>query len=80
MYPTSRLVDDDAKATEITSTEHQMQYVWEMTKAKVQALKQEGGALPEAPVEEVRYGDEDEEGAVVDEDVPEAPAEEDDFV
>jgi intron-binding protein aquarius len=79
MYPTERLVNDDnVEGTEMTGVEHLGQYVYEMTKAKVKALKESGGMLPEAPIEE-RY-DEEVDGAVIDEDVPEEPEEDEEFV
>jgi intron-binding protein aquarius len=78
LYPTQRLVDTVIESTEITNTEHLGQYVFEMTKAKVKALKEGGGQLP--VLEEVKYEDEDGEGEVVDEDVPELPEEEEECV
>ena len=42
MSPTSRGVDDDVEATEMTGVEHLGQYVYEMTQAK---MKQINGAI-----------------------------------
>ena len=42
MAPTSRGVDDDVEATEMTGVEHLGQYVYEMTQAK---MKQNNGDL-----------------------------------
>ncbi|KAH0565657.1 hypothetical protein GP486_000947 [Trichoglossum hirsutum] len=39
MFPTSRLLEDDAKTSEIVGVEHLGQYVFEMTQAKISALK-----------------------------------------
>ncbi|SMR48831.1 unnamed protein product [Zymoseptoria tritici ST99CH_1E4] len=72
MFPTMRRADDETGqvngaaicTTTMEGVEHLGQYVFEMTKAKVQALKAGGGALPppaqtkELPVED---GEEDEE-------------------
>jgi intron-binding protein aquarius len=38
MYPTKRIVDDEAQGTQIEGVEHLGQYVYEMTQAKVKAL------------------------------------------
>lgn len=46
MFPTGRLVAEDVAATEMVGVEHLGQYVFEMTKAKVESLKAEGGKLP----------------------------------
>jgi intron-binding protein aquarius len=67
-------LDENVEATEIVSTEHLMQYVFEMTKAKVKALKEGGGVLPlEVVREEERVvGEEDErDGDVFEEGVGE---------
>lgn len=39
MYPTVRLLGDEAKATEMVGVEHLGRYVFEMTQAKVAALR-----------------------------------------
>lgn len=39
MFPTGRLVVDEVEATEMTGIEHLGQYVFQMTTAKVEALK-----------------------------------------
>ncbi|KAH0542174.1 hypothetical protein FGG08_003395 [Glutinoglossum americanum] len=41
MFPTSRLLEEDVKASEIVGVEHLGQYVFEMTQAKISALKAE---------------------------------------
>ncbi|KAL8849100.1 MAG: hypothetical protein Q9221_005904 [Calogaya cf. arnoldii] len=46
MFPTSRLVEDEVKATEMAGVEHLGQYVFEMTKAKIESLKAGGKQLP----------------------------------
>lgn len=51
MYPTTRLLDNETPSTEMEGVEHLGQYVYEMTQAKVAALKANGGVLP--PLEEV---------------------------
>ena len=61
MYPTARLLDNETPSTEMEGVEHLGQYVYEMTQAKVAALKANGGVLP--PLEEVVARDVDmEEG------------------
>ncbi|KAI9723064.1 MAG: hypothetical protein M1828_004312 [Chrysothrix sp. TS-e1954] len=51
-YPTARRISDSdteiANEVEMTGVEHLGQYVFEMTKAKVEALKREGGSLPQS--------------------------------
>ena len=51
MYPTARLLDNETPSTEMEGVEHLGQYVYQMTQAKVAALKANGGVLP--PLEEV---------------------------
>lgn len=46
MFPANRKVDADAPSTEMAGVEHLGQYVFEMTQAKVAALKANGGVLP----------------------------------
>lgn len=46
MFPTSRSVDEEVEATEMAGVEHLGQYVFEMTKAKVESLKAGGKQLP----------------------------------
>jgi len=65
-----RSVGDAAEATEMAGVEHLGQYVFEMTQAKIKALKEGGDVLP---VIEERTGqgeDSGDEGDVVDDDVP----------
>ena len=69
MFPTSRSVEEEVEATEMAGVEHLGQYVFEMTKAKLESLKAGGKQLPaveETPemmrVDEVQ-GDGDEEMA-----------------
>lgn len=63
MFPASRLVAEDVAATEMVGVEHLGQYVFEMTKAKVESLKAEGGKLPvvEETLEVMRGNGEDED-------------------
>jgi intron-binding protein aquarius len=71
MYPTTRSVDEEVESTEIVNTEHLMQYVFEMTKAKVEQMRK-GVVRVEEVVEEGgerRLEDEEDRGSVVDEDV-----------
>ncbi|KAI9799595.1 MAG: hypothetical protein M1833_003910 [Piccolia ochrophora] len=51
MYPSSRQIGDEVDATEMHGVEHLGQYVFEMTQAKVAALKAEAevGAAPAVP-------------------------------
>lgn len=46
MFPTSRLLADEVEGTEMAGVEHLGQYVFEMTKAKVEMLKRGEGVLP----------------------------------
>ncbi|KAG8529968.1 uncharacterized protein KY384_005450 [Bacidia gigantensis] len=46
MYPTERLLNDEMGATEMVSTEHLGQYVYEMTQAKVNMFKGGKAILP----------------------------------
>ncbi|KAF2097522.1 hypothetical protein NA57DRAFT_41462 [Rhizodiscina lignyota] len=60
MYPTSRVLVDKVekgRMAEMEGVEHLGQYVFEMTQAKVKALKEGGGMLP--PVAEVAMKDAD---------------------
>lgn len=68
MHPTKRLLEDDVQGTaEMEGVEHLGKYVYEMTQAKIKALKENGGALP--PVEEV-VDDEDDRDVGVEVDEP----------
>lgn len=75
MFPTQRKVDaeiEDGRTATMEGVEHLGQYVFEMTKAKVEALKAGGGVLPppaETKVDE--EGDEDGAQEVYEEDEPE---------
>lgn len=83
MHPTGRRLGEDGGGdlpgiTEMVGVEHLGQYVFEMTRAKMEALKQEeaavtgGGTLAlEEPDQEMgwaEYGEEDEEAAAGEED------------
>lgn len=65
VFPTTRLIDDEVEATEMAGLEHLGQYVYEMTQAKIKALRGGQEAL-QLVVEEVDMdGDEaDENGAL----------------
>ena len=87
MFPAARGVNEDVDATDIVNTEHLMQYVFEMTKAKVVQLKEQGGisvpraSLQEEIVKEVRNEEEEErDGDVYDEEVMEDEFDEADIV
>ncbi|KAL8790778.1 MAG: hypothetical protein Q9213_000402 [Squamulea squamosa] len=62
MFPAYRLLEDDVEATEMTGVEHLGQYVFEMTKAKIESLKAGGNPLPaiEETPEVIRVDGEDE--------------------
>jgi intron-binding protein aquarius len=73
IFPTSRGVEEQVEnVSTMEGVEHLGQYVFEMTKAKVQALKAGGGSLPpaaitkELPVEEGEEEEEEDGGEVVD--------------
>ena len=62
MFPATRAVEDEVEATEMQGVEHLGQYVFEMTKAKVEDMKRGGQSLPDAEQEvQGRVEDEDEE-------------------
>ncbi|KAF1812741.1 intron-binding protein aquarius [Eremomyces bilateralis CBS 781.70] len=64
-FPTPRLLDaQKVESVAMEGVEHLGQYVYEMTQAKVEALKAEGGKMPalEAPVEDVDMDDEVDRG------------------
>lgn len=66
MYPTIRLLGEEAKATEMVGVEHLGRYVFEMTQAKVAALRR--GETVLAPKENnlmTRVEEDGEEGDVV---------------
>lgn len=59
----TRLVGDEAKDTEMTGVEHLGQYVYEMTKAKIEASKVGGQPLAIGAFEDVHMeGDEEDDG------------------
>ena len=78
MFPTERSLGEEVAFTEMEGVEHLGQYVYEMTQAKVKALKEGGGSLPPAAqVKRVEEDDEeDEEADAAAENVDEADEEE----
>ena len=58
MHPTTRKVDEEVEATEMTGVEHLGQYVYEMTQAKIKQL--EAGTLALPPIEEAIVEEEQE--------------------
>jgi intron-binding protein aquarius len=62
MFPATRAVDDTVESVDMEGVEHLGNYVFEMTKAKVEALKKGGGQLP-PPATETKVDDEDDEDA-----------------
>ncbi|KAF2398402.1 P-loop containing nucleoside triphosphate hydrolase protein [Trichodelitschia bisporula] len=74
-FPCERAVDAEVAETEMVSVEHIGQYVFEMTQAKIKALKEGAEALP--AIEEIPNGADDDEGDVIEEDVPSEPEEPD---
>ena len=46
VFPTQRLLKDEAEGTEMAGVEHLGQYVFEMTQAKVEMLRRGEGSLP----------------------------------
>jgi intron-binding protein aquarius len=65
MFPTSRLLGEDVQTSEIVGVEHLGQYVYEMTQAKISALKTGNLELPtgEIPVRDRPMTDVDMEEA-----------------
>ena len=53
----ARLVDDKVEATEMTGVEHMGQYVYEMTKAKVEESSTQGRTLADAKLSDVDAAD-----------------------
>ncbi|KAF2843143.1 intron-binding protein aquarius [Patellaria atrata CBS 101060] len=68
MFPTTRSVGEEKLATDMAGVEHLGQYVYEMTQAKVKALREGGGVLPalEATVEVAMEDVDDGEGVLQD--------------
>jgi intron-binding protein aquarius len=60
MFPAERRVEDAVEGVEMESVEHLGNYVFEMTKAKVEALKEGGGNLP--PLMGMKMDEESEDG------------------
>ena len=59
----SRLVGDEVKGSEMTGVEHLGQYVYEMTKAKIEASKSAGQPLATTvPERDVNMDEDEEEG------------------
>ncbi|CAD0114278.1 unnamed protein product [Aureobasidium uvarum] len=50
MFPTQRSVEEQGNTAEMEGVEHLGQYVFEMTKAKVEAIKKGEGVLPPVSV------------------------------
>ncbi|KAL9092612.1 MAG: hypothetical protein Q9165_004416 [Trypethelium subeluteriae] len=70
LHPTTRVLDEDVgDGVDMTGVEHLGQYVFEMTQAKVEAIKKGEGLLP--PDEKVVVGDDDEddEAGLIDEEL-----------
>ena len=63
-FPTTRVVEDEVEAVEMTGVEHMGQYVYEMTQAKIRQLSAGVIALP--PEEATLEREEEEEIADVD--------------
>ena len=63
MFPAARGVEDQVEATEMEGVEHLGNYVFEMTKAKVEALKKVGGVLPPPAIENMADDEDEEDGA-----------------
>jgi len=66
MYPATRAVGDDGETAVMEGVEHLGQYVFEMTNAKVKAIKEGRDVLP--PAAEVTQREVEEGHGVVDED------------
>jgi intron-binding protein aquarius len=60
MFPTQRVVDEQGNIAEMEGVEHLGQYVFEMTKAKVEAIKKGEGVLPPVSVGRDEEGEDDE--------------------
>ena len=69
MFPASRSLGEEVEATEMTGVEHLGQYVYEMTKTKLESLKGQGAALPavEQTPEMMKVSGEEDEGMIEDE-------------
>ena len=57
MFPSTRSIDDEVEATEMTGVEHLGQYVYEMTQAKIKQMN--AGELVLPPVQEVTEAEEE---------------------
>jgi intron-binding protein aquarius len=60
MFPTQRNVEEQGNIAEMEGVEHLGQYVFEMTKAKVEAIKRGEGVLPPVSVGRDEDGDDEE--------------------
>ncbi len=58
MFPTERLLDDEAEGVEMDSVEHLGQYVYEMTQAKIKAFGGEIALITEGEVGQEGYAQE----------------------
>ena len=77
----ARLVQDEVKATEMTGVEHLGQYVFDMTKAKMEASSVMGPPLQDAASEYfIAKGEEEEEGKYKDTEEAEAGADVEDMI
>lgn len=63
MFPTERKVEETGEMAVMEGVEHLGQYVFEMTKAKVEAIKRGEGALPPVSLGRAEDGEGEEEEA-----------------
>jgi intron-binding protein aquarius len=61
MFPTQRAVENQGETAEMEGVEHLGQYVFEMTKAKVEAIKRGEGQLPPVSVSKDQEMEDEEE-------------------
>ena len=75
VFPTQRLLKDEAEGTEMAGVEHLGQYVFEMTQAKVEMLKRGESSLPppEANVDRLEEEEMDTEHIMEEPDIAEDP-------
>lgn len=64
IFPANRMLEDEVEGTEMAGVVHLGQYVFEMTKAKIESLKVGGGQLPmiEATPEMMKMDADEEDG------------------
>ena len=69
LFPTQRTIEDEVEKTEMQGVEHLGQYVYEMSNAKVEALKEGGDVTEEGMAQTEAIEEERDEGYAEAEDI-----------